>query len=117
MSIAKALDMIGSTQNLVAATAAPTLATDGYATKGHRFVNLWVSCSGGTSVDVSVYVYRQFMGWMLYTDVPTTTLLTANGGGLLQLELRGCERVYLRHNSFNGGVTSSIVAEAVTYGA
>lgn len=116
MSIAKQLDLIGSTSGIIAATAAPTLATEGYETKGHRFVNLWVSCVGGTSVDVSVYVYRQFMGWMLYTDVPTTTLSTANGGGLLQLELRGVQRVYLRHNSFNGGVTSGILAEAVTYG-
>lgn len=117
MSIGRQLDIIGSTQNIALATAAPTLATDGYATKGHRFINLWVSCSGGTSVDVSVYVYRQYMGWILYTDVPTTTMLTANGGGLLQLELRGAERVYLRHVSFNGGVTSGILAEAVTYGA
>ena len=115
MSIAKQLDLIGSTQNIVAATAAPTLATDGFETKGHRFVNLWVSAAGGTSVDVSVYVYNGF-GWILYTDVPTTTMSTANGGGILQLELRGAQRVYLRHNSFNGGVTSGIKAEGVTYG-
>lgn len=117
MSIAKAVDFLGSTSGIVAATAAPTTATQGYETKGHRFVNLWVSCSAGTSVDVSVYIYRIGIGWLLYTDVPTTTMLTANGGGILQLELRGAQRVYLRHNSFNGGVTSGIVAEGITYGA
>lgn len=115
MSIAKQLDFLGQTSAIIAATGAPTLATQGYETKGHRYINLWVSCSGGTSVDVTVYIYRTGIGWLLYTDVPQTTLLTANGGGILQLELRGAQRVYVRHNSFNGGVTSGIVAEGVTY--
>lgn len=116
MSIAKQLDFLGATTGIVAATAAPTLATDGYETKGHRFVNLWVSCSGGTSVDVTVYIYTTGIGWILYTDVPSTNFSTANGGGILQLELRGAQRVYLRHNTFTGGVTSAIRAEGVTYG-
>lgn len=116
MSIARQLDFLGTTTGIAAATAAPTTATQGYETKGHRFVNLWISCAAGTSVDVQVYVYRPMMGWFLYTDVPTTTLLTANGGGLLQLELRGASRVYVRHTNFVGGLTSAVVAEGVTYG-
>ncbi len=115
MSIGRQLDILYTAMGIAAPTAAPTLATDGFETKGHRFVNLWVSAAGGTSVDVSVYLYNGF-GWVLYTDVPTTTMTTANGGGLLQLEVRGAQRVYLRHNSFNGGVTSGIKAEGVTYG-
>lgn len=107
---------LGSATGIIAATGAPSLATDGYATLGNRFVNVWVDMAGGTSCDVQVYLYRTTVGWILYTDVPTTTVLTANGGGLFQLEPRGAERIYVRLINFvGGGATAGIFVDGVTY--
>lgn len=107
---------LGSATGIIGATGAPTLATDGYSTLSNRYVNVWVGLAGGTSCDVQIYVYQATVGWLLYTDVPTTTVLTANGGGLFQLELRGASRVYARLTNFVGvGATAAIVVEGVTY--
>jgi len=114
---------LGSVAGIAAVTAAPTLATDGFPTNGYRFINFWVKPALFTSVDVTVYLYRPATapatGWVLYTDVPLTTVLTANGGGFLQLEPRGAVRIALRINTvvpvapFVG--TVSILAEGMTY--
>lgn len=115
MALASALDRIGATGNIQAAQAAPTLATDGYETKAHRFVNVSVHVTAGTSVDVQVYLYTG-SGWVLYTDVPTTTVLASNGGGVFQLETRGYPRIAVRVTNLVGaGCTANVIADAVTY--
>lgn len=115
MSIGRALDQLGSTLAIVAAQAAPTAATDGYYTKAHRFVNVNVALTAGTSVDVQVYLYNG-AGWVLYTDVPTTTVTAANGGGLLQLEIRGQPRIAVRCTNLVGvGCSVNVFVTGVTY--
>lgn len=106
---------LGVFTGIVAAMAAPTLATDGVATNGARFVNVWIGMTGGTSVVAQFYLYRTGQGWTYYGDVPATTLLTSNSGGLFQLELRGAERVYAQLITFTGPPTCSILYEGVTY--
>ena len=54
---------LGTVTGIVAAMAAPTLSTDGFATNGARFVNVWVGMTGGTSVVFQVYLYRTGQGW------------------------------------------------------
>lgn len=92
-------------------------ATIGFDTQMLRFVNVWVGLTGGTSFAVNIYVFNADASmWYLYTDVPTTTVLTANGGGLFQLELRGVDRVYCRVSSPSGaGATAGIGFYGVTY--
>jgi len=115
MSIGRALDQLGATLNIQAAQAAPSTATDGYYSKGHRFVNVNVAVTVGTSVDVQVYLYNG-QGWVLYTDVPTTTVTAANGGGLLQLEIRGQPRIAVRVTNLVGaGATANVFLTGVTY--
>jgi hypothetical protein len=91
------------------------VATDGFGTNNFRFINFWVELVGFTSIDVTVYVYHPDVGWVLYTDVPTTTLLTANGGGFIQVETRGVPRVAMKINAVVGAGTADIIAEGMTY--
>lgn len=106
---------LGTFTGIAAAMAAPTLDSDGVATNGARFVNVWVGMTGGTSVVFQVYVYRTLQGWTYYGDVPATTLLTASGGGFFQLETRGAERVYAQLITFTGPPTCTLLYEGVTY--
>jgi len=113
MALGSKLDRIGLTTNIQAAQAAPTTASQGYDTKNHRYVNVSVAVTAGTSVDVQVYLYSGD-GWILYTDVPTTTVTTA--GGIFQLEIRGYPRIYVRLTNLVGvGCTAQVSADAVTY--
>ena len=98
------------------ANSTPSGATDGYATGGNRFLNIWYNMSAGsTSVTTRIWFYRQSVGWVLYTDVPTTTILTANGGGFLQLEARGVQRVYVELITFTGNPTVDVHIDGITY--
>lgn len=106
---------LGTFSGINAAMPAPTVESDGVATFGSRFVNVWVGMAGGTSVVLQCWVYRTLQGWTYYGDVPATTLLTTNGGGIFQLELRGAERVYAQLITFTGPPTCSILYEGVTY--
>ena len=106
---------LGTFTGIVAAMPPPTLDSQGVATNGARFVNVWVGMTGGTSVVFQVYLYRTVQGWSYYGDVPATTLTTTNGGGIFQLELRGAERVYAQLTSLVGGPTCSLLYEGVTY--
>lgn len=109
------LQQIGLTSGIVLAQAAPTLATDGFETRGERFVNVNVAFTAGTSADVQIYLHNG-SGWVLYTDVPTTTVLSANGGGLFQLEVRGQPRIYVRVTNLVGaGCSVNVFCTAVTY--
>ena len=105
---------LGSTTGIVAPTAAPTLPTDGYDLRDQRFAQLWIGVAGGTSAQVAVYLLGP-SGWILYTDVPPTTFLTADGGGVLQIEPRGALRCYVRVLTLAGGETVAIHAQGVTY--
>lgn len=108
---------IGKLTGINAATAAPTQtdATAGFDTQSQRFVNIWYLLVGGTSVDTTVYLYRTGIGWILYTDVPQLTLSTSNAGGVIQIETRGAERVYVRLLNFVGPPTVDVILESVTY--
>lgn len=115
MASAAMLDPIGATDAIQAAQNAPTAATDGYDTKAHRFVNVTVHVTVGTSVDVQVYLWSG-QAWVLYTDVPTTTVTAANGGGIFQLETRGYPRIAVRVTNLVGaGCTANVFARGVTY--
>jgi hypothetical protein len=56
MALGSKLDRIGATGSIQAAQNAPSAATDGYETKNHRYVNVSVHVTAGTSVDVQVYL-------------------------------------------------------------
>lgn len=115
MAFAPMIERLGATGNIQAAQGAPSAATDGYETKAHRFANVSVHVTVGTSVDVQVYLYTG-QAWVLYTDVPTTTVTSANGGGVLQLELRGYPRIAVRvTNLIGAGATANVFADGVTY--
>lgn len=107
--------VLGSVTGLAAANGTPSAATAGFATAGSRFINLWYNMSGGTSVTTRVWLYRELVGWILYTDIPTTTLLTANGGGIIQVETRGAQRIYAEVITFVGPPTVGIYFDGVTY--
>lgn len=106
---------LGTFSGINSAMAAPTLASDGVATNGARFVNVWVGVVGGTSVVLQCWLYRTLQGWTYYSDVPPTTLLTSSNGGIFQLETRGAERVYAQLITFTGPPTCAILYEGVTY--
>ena len=112
---------LGKTTGIIAGTSAPSTATDGFDALQMRFVNAWVRLTNGTSCDVSVYLYNSAPGalqggWYLYTDVPTTTITTTNGGGVFQIETRGAQRVYVRLQSFVGAnATADIILYGVNY--
>jgi hypothetical protein len=115
MAFAPMIERLGATGNIQAAQAAPSAATDGYETKAHRYVNVSVHVTVGTSVDVQVYLYTG-QAWVLYTDVPTTTVTAANGGGVFQLEMRGYPRIAVRvTNLIGAGATANVFADGVTY--
>ena len=108
-------EAIGTAAGVATTTAAPSTATDGIDTKQHRFVNCWIKLVGGTSANFTVYLYRSAIGWIQYTDVPETTLTTANGGGVIQIEPRGADRVYVRCTSVTGPPTHSMAFYGSTY--
>ena len=115
MALHSSLQQIGLTSGIVLAQSAPTLATDGFDTRGERFCNVNVVLTAGTSCDVQIYLYNG-ASWMLYTDVPTTTVTAANGGGLLQLEIRGQPRIAVRVTNLVGaGATANVFLTGVTY--
>lgn len=107
--------LLGTISSLTAVNGTPSGASAGFPTDYQRFVNLWLGLTGGTSVDVAVWVYRTGIGWVLYADVPTTTITTTNGGGFFQLEMRGAERIYFQFTNFVGPPTVRVVVEGVTY--
>lgn len=106
---------LGYFSGIAAAMPNPSAATDGVATNAARFVNVWLGMTGGTSVVLQVWVYRTTQGWTYYSDVPATTFSTTYGGGIVQLELRGIERVYAQLTTFTGPPTCALLYEGVTY--
>lgn len=106
---------LGFASNITLANGTPSGATAGFATNYQRFVNVWIGLTGGTSVDVSVWVWRTGVGWVFYSDVPTTTITTANGGGFFQLEMRGAERIYIQLANLVGPPTIRLLVEGITY--
>lgn len=98
-----------------AANGSPGGANAGFDPQLSRFVNVWYKLAGGTSVTTRIWLYRDTIGWILYTDIPTTTMLTANGGGIIQVETRGAQRVYVELVTFVGPPTVTVFADAVTY--
>lgn len=103
------------TFSTAAANGTPTLASQGQETQLARYVNVWYKLTGGTSVTTRIWLYRDVIGWILYTDIPTTTILTANGGGILQIETRGAQRVYVELITFVGPPTVNVRVDVVTY--
>lgn len=108
---------LGAVQTVNAATAAPTLGSQGWEANKLRFVNLYLHLTGaaGATATVVVWIYHPVAGWFLYTDVPATTLYLANNGGFFQLELRGVERVYVQVTALSVGASLAMRAEGVTY--
>ena len=108
---------LGVFSGIVAAMPSPTLASDGVAVNGARFVNVWVGMTSAraSTVVFQCWLYRTGQGWTFYSDVPATTLQSTNGGGLFQLELRGAERAYAQLTTFTGAPTCTILYEGVTY--
>lgn len=106
---------LGTINNITVANSTPSGASAGFATDYQRFVNVWLGLTGGTSVDVVVWVWRTNAGWINYVDVPQTTVLTTNGGGFFQFELRGAERVYIQLLNLVGPPSCSLIVEGVTY--
>jgi hypothetical protein len=102
--------------------AAPTSDTDGFALNGARYVNVWAQASDATSTNkyiLYVYVYRTGIGWVRYVEgvAPYLNVFVATNGLLLELELRGVERVYLRRvgNTSPNVSTSTFMIEGFTY--
>ena len=98
-----------------AANGTPSGATAGSFTQAARFVNVWYDLTGGTSCTTRIWLFRHTVQWVLYTDIPTTTILTANGGGLLQIETRGAERVYVEIVAVTGPPTIAVYIDGVNY--
>ena len=101
---------------------APTADTDGYALNGARYVNVWAQASDASSANkyiLYVYVYRTGIGWVRYVEatIPYLNVFVTTNGQLLELELRGVERVYFRRvgSSGNSVATATITVEAFTY--
>ena len=96
---------------------APTADTDGYATYGARYVNLWMQASGGRYL-LYLYLYRTGIGWVQYSDLPFRFSMTSDTNGLLvEVETRGAERVYTRRVGvapYNVG-TANVRLEGFTY--
>jgi len=108
--------ILGSATGIAAANGTPSGATAGFATGGQRYINVWYSMSAGsTSVTTRIWLYRELIGWVLYTDIPTTTILTANQGGVIQLESRGAQRIYIELITFTGSPTVGIYVDGVSY--
>ena len=107
--------LLGSSSGITSANGTPSGASAGFATSYQRFLNIWVGLTGGTSVDVQFWVWRTGIGWVLYVDVPQTTVTTANTGGFFQLEMRGAERIYVQLLNLVGPPTCQIFVEGVTY--
>ena len=96
----------------------PTLDTDGFATYGARYVNLWCQSSGGASAVWMLfpYLYRTGIGWVVYPDIPfSMTLYTVTNGSVFQIEVRGAERVYVRFANPANSPTGTILVEGFTY--
>lgn len=95
---------------------APTLATDGYALNGARYVNVWCQNPGtaGTQGQLYLYLYRTDIGWVLYPDVPRQIPIYAQTGICVEFEPRGAERVYARVSSFDTGASLVMTLEALT---
>lgn len=108
---------LGSNTVIAAANGVPSGASAGFPTNALRFINTIMHLQGGTGATavVAVWVYHSSFGWFLYTDVPQTTLLLANNGGIFQLELRGLERVYVQVVSITAGATLTVRCEGITY--
>lgn len=108
---------LGSNTVIAAANGTPAGASAGFTTNSLRFINTIMHLQGGAGATavVNVWVYHSSFGWFLYTDVPQTTLLLANNGGIFQLELRGLERVYVQVVSITAGATLTVRCEGITY--
>lgn len=101
---------------------APTSDTDGYALNGARYVNVWAQASDAVTTNkytLYVYVYRTGIGWVRYVEgvIPYLNVFVTTNGQLLELELRGVERVYFRRVGSSGTsvATATILIEAFTY--
>ena len=97
--------------------AAPSAATDGYATNGARYVNLWMQATGGRYL-LYTYLYRTGIGWVRYTELPFYMGVTSDTNGLLiELEVRGAERIYARRVGTAPSNTGTAIAllEGFTY--
>lgn len=104
---------LGSVTGIAAATAAPTLVTEGFPTNDSRFINLWVKITGFGSISVATWVYHTITGWV--QDLPPTIIPGANLGQFMEFELRGPQRIYLQVTLVVGAGTVDVVAEGITY--
>lgn len=97
-------ELLGVADKIAGTTAAPTLATDGFDTKRHRFIHVWVKHNSATNfasyqygVYLRVWYYRTGIGWVA-ADMDTVFISqTQLGTGMFMLEPRGSpERIYLQ---------------------
>ena len=114
---------LGAIYSITAANSTPSLATDGFATNNHRFINIWVSQNASISLTTSTitatfWLYKTGIGWIRYTDIePIRTWgLGTQGGFVTSLEPRGSvERVYIQLSNFVEVQNIQILVEGVTY--
>lgn len=102
-----------------AQTVAPTTDTEGYATFGARYVNVWAQASGAIPKWFPyVFVYRTGIGWVRFQEQPKVlNALTATNGLLLEIEIRGAERIYVRRvgTGATNGATATVMIEGFSY--
>lgn len=110
-------ERLATANNWTTTTGAPSLATDGFATNNHRFLNVWFALLG-FQLQVSVSLYKAGIGWALLRDGATTNIAIRNSaqGCMLQLEARGADRVFIGQNTALAPVSYSYTVDGVTYG-
>lgn len=89
-------ELLGVENNPVISSA-PTLATQGFPTKNHRFINIWIRSSGGTfytdGYAVQIWYYRTGIGWI--SAKGPWPVYYSPIGAIFYMEPRGSvERVY-----------------------
>lgn len=114
---------LGAIYSITAANSTPSLATDGFATNNHRFINVWLSQNASinlatSSVTATFWLYKTGIGWIRYTDIePIRTYgLGTQPGFVTSLEPRGSvDRVYIQLSNFVEVQNIQILVEGVTY--
>ena len=98
----------GASATVLVSTAAPSAATDGYATENQRYLHLLLDTdTDGQTVTITVWAYSHAFGsWGALTGVTAAAAVTAADAKKHQVfEISGVDRVYFRStggNAFDG---------------
>lgn len=117
-------ELLGVANKIAGTTAAPSLATDGFDTKRHRFIHVWVKHNSATNfasyqygVYLRVWYYRTGIGWVAAEMDPVFISQSQLGTGMFLLEPRGSpERIYLQTTKLVSATEiTRLCVEGVTY--